>query len=177
MESWVAEFFSVDEWVFAMHGQPFLYAELFLLLIGKTVVGRCRSICLGLFNFSRHIVRMVEHAHGDVCDVGFVTVFWLPAGIEELGVDLHLVRSEFVGYILPAFHTVLIGPQPHLSPLVYQRLHGLYFELFKTATSQPKLVLRLTEIVCHHKCGLLTLHEIHLRLGVSFQQVGAEQRF
>ena len=119
---------------------------------------------------------MVEHAHGNVCDVCFISIFRLPARIEELGIDLHVWRAEFVCQFLPAFHTVLVRPQPNLPALVDERLHALYLQKLQTATSQPKLVLRLTKVVRHDECRLLRFHEIYLRLLVSLQQVTAKER-
>ena len=120
---------------------------------------------------------MIQHPDGYVGNVGFVAILRLPTSIEEFSIYLHLLRSEFVCYLVPAFHTVLIGPEPHRSPLVYERLHGFYLQELQTATSQPQLTVGHTEIVRHDECGLLALHHVHAGIGIGFQQVGAEQRF
>ena len=120
---------------------------------------------------------MVKHPNRNIGNVGLWTILFNPTGIEEFSIYLHILRAEFVGYLLPALHTVLVRPKPHFASLVYQRLHGLYLQELQPATSQPQLTVGHTEVVRHDEGGLLALHHVHTRIGIGFQQVGAEQRF
>ena len=108
MDARIAHLFSVDEWFIRVP-----YDGLLLWIFLRLFPPFCGSP-----------VWVCHHTDGDVSAVGLRAILLSPTGIEELGVDVHLVASELVGQFLPFLHTVLVWPQPYGATLVDQRLHG-----------------------------------------------------
>ena len=111
MESRVAQFLVVYQW-FILRMNDVVVADLLqdcqvfspffiCYAIGRWWQGRAalvggRSVWVGralLFHLPWHPIGMIQHPHSDVGNVGFVTVLGLPTGIEELGLNLHILRA------------------------------------------------------------------------------------